>query len=365
MDRAAWYKAFQPPPAKLKQTENKGIGLEASQQINKDEIIFTEVPIAAFTTSTLQHCHHCCKSLASWPEDVELPLVNELWPDKALVPCECGFVGFCSPACRKAAHELYHAVCCPARCDDQERRDHLVALIRACGPDSCSMSSVEGKGEVGALEEFPGLVVKIVSSILETARRGQRKSPGSCIKKELDDAYHDLLAHAVAAPHSVLPDVDYEHFTSTLHKALGMGQDECCWLESKKTMTIFAILCANATRVRQISQFELYMRNLRNQVRRERRLALLHKVQSACAQVAGMEMIPANKIDEIMKGIFGASDEADWTRIDRQIRFSQLACFVCRARSTMTVTPTATLSAPSPAPISMLSPRGRSPGGRS
>uniref|UniRef100_A0A7S4P9Q4 SET domain-containing protein n=2 Tax=Guillardia theta TaxID=55529 RepID=A0A7S4P9Q4_GUITH len=47
------------------------------------------------------------------------------------------------------------------------------------------------------------------------------------------------------------------------------------------------------------------MRNLRNQVRRERRLALLHKVQSACAQVAGMEMIPANKIDEIMKGIFG------------------------------------------------------------
>eukprot|EP00960_Hanusia_phi_P043241 755949-Hanusia_phi.AAC.4 len=284
IDRAAWYQALQPPPTMVlislerdavspasaekdrNQRERAGsspAGCSESvraaerparaqdnlrSQIKKDEIVFTEIPIAAFTTSALRHCHHCCKygsgmkllvvcsssnyslSLATWPENVALPRVKELWPDTPFIPCECETVGFCSSACWEAAQGLYHAVVCPARCKDVQRRERLLALVRRC--QAGQMKLEEGGGELGVLEEFPGLVLKIVGSIVQTARRNHSEKQGCSRRNELEDAYddvrigalcclaHDLqvLGHAVAAPHSLLPAYDYEHFTDSLHE---------------------------------------------------------------------------------------------------------------------------------------------------
>lgn len=109
----------------VKETLNSGLGLQATENIPSESIIFTEVPLISGQYSWgivygYEACHHCLKSLES-AQDMARRLANyrgltlplpHLITQMSTSHCPECLVAFCSAACREEAIRQYHTAVC-------------------------------------------------------------------------------------------------------------------------------------------------------------------------------------------------------------------------------------------------------------
>ena len=286
----------EPLGVRVRATKMAGLGVFATRDFARGDVIFTERPqlVAAASTSS-RHCAACLRALADCP--AELPHAH-LWP---VAPRQT--------ACAGCGAQYCCATCLAA--DEKRGHRRLCAAIAAGDLDAFESCCREQCAGLSADSKLSAVSARLALQMM--AHHAELLQPSGCENKKARPYAH--LTEGLSSTAASAPRAASSSFASRLYPlvraALRLSASESTTdgLDEPSLRALLNMVSSNATWVEPVSSFADYLAASRTVRRREEDGRTLKQLEAHCAALRREHAEALNgseRVDEVADWVYGA-----------------------------------------------------------